>query len=110
MLPKKKRLHTEDFKEFKGSKTVHTPHFIFRWKNGVSETRIAAIVATSVAKSAVDRNKLRRRVYEALGAGTAVVPQVALISITAKKGASTISFGEIEHEIKEGVTVITTRT
>ncbi|PIQ68336.1 MAG: hypothetical protein COV91_04750 [Candidatus Taylorbacteria bacterium CG11_big_fil_rev_8_21_14_0_20_46_11] len=102
MLPKKKRLHSEDFIGFKGSRTVHTPHFIFRWKKGETSTRIVAIVATSVAKQAVERNKLRRRVYEATATSTEVLPQVSLLSITAKKGASGISFLELTKEIHSG--------
>lgn len=102
MLPKTQRLTSEDFKDFRGGKTTHSPHFIFRSKAGAAPARIAAVVSSSVAKLAVDRNLLRRRVYEALAKhGTGTLP--SLLSITAKKGAPKLSYGEIEEELREGL-------
>lgn len=103
MLPKEKRLRTEDFKEFKGAYTSHTPHFIFRAKRGTSTTRIAAVVGAAVAKKAVDRNKLRRRMYEAVESLWVSVPQATFFSITAKKGALALSFKDLRKEIEEGI-------
>ncbi len=66
MLPKKKRLTTKEFSRFFASgrrvhgslvQLIHAPH---------EEFHGAAVVGKKVFKSAVKRNKVRRRMYDAL--------------------------------------------
>ncbi|MEZ4200464.1 MAG: ribonuclease P protein component [Candidatus Paceibacterota bacterium] len=66
MLPKKKRLNTEDFNRFFASgkryhspslQIIHTPHHSFHG---------AVVVGKKVSKKAVTRNTLRRRLYNHL--------------------------------------------
>lgn len=100
MLPKKKRLKTSDFKEFRGARTSHSSHLIFRSKEGGPVLRTAAVVSTTVAKTAVARNLLRRRIYEVVGV-TKSPSKGGILTITAKKGAPTLSFAELRQEIEE---------
>ena len=44
---------------------VHTNHFSFRaGKSKIATYRVAVVVSKKVASSAVDRNRIRRRVFE----------------------------------------------
>lgn len=98
MLPKSKRLKTSDFKDFRGSRTLHSPHFILRLKEGSPPPRIAAVVSNAVAKKAVDRNRLRRRVYTLLRNHQPPL-KAGLLTITAKKGATGLTFEQLRQEI-----------
>ena len=100
MLPKAQRLTSADFTQFRGSRSSHSPHFILRVVRAGSETvtKVAAVVSTKVAKSAVARNLLRRRIYAVL-AGSPTHLRGRLITITAKAGASDLSFAELKSEL-----------
>ncbi len=98
MLPKSQRLRTSDFKEFRGSSVFHTPHFLLRVKKGAASFRAAAVVSAAVAKKAVERNLLRRRVYAILERLPPPLPTL-LLTVTAKKGASALSFAAIRDEL-----------
>ncbi|MDO8619886.1 MAG: ribonuclease P protein component [bacterium] len=104
MLPKSKRLTTEDFKKIRGGKTIHTPHLIVRLTQvppGLE--RFAVIVSSSSYKRAVDRNLLRRRVYGALE-NLSPLPQGCVMTVTCKRGALTATFAGLQSELKEGIT------
>ncbi len=99
MLPKAKRLTTEDFKKIRGGKTLHTPHLILRLTQVPSGLeRFAVIVSSSSYKRAVDRNLLRRRVYSGLRKISARMNGY-LVTVTCKKGALTATFAELEKEL-----------
>ena len=101
MLPKSQRLTTEDFKDFRGSSTSHSAHFLFRVKRAAppATTRMAAVVSSAVAKTAVMRNLMRRRIYEVLAKEALSSPPPLLITVTAKKGAPALSFQAVRAEI-----------
>ncbi len=67
MLPSSKRLSTALFKEVitKG-KHLHSPLFVLRAIKTEGLSRFSVSVPKKVAKTAVLRNKLRRRFYSAL--------------------------------------------
>ncbi len=63
-----------------------------------AETKAAAVVSTKVAKNAVARNLLRRRIYAAL-ADSLPSLRGRLITVTAKAGAPDLSFAELNNEL-----------
>jgi ribonuclease P protein component len=67
MLPRKQRISTQLFKDIiqKGS-AFHAPLFSIRIKKTLNNSRFGVSVPKKVAKTAVLRNKIRRRVYSAL--------------------------------------------
>jgi ribonuclease P protein component len=100
MLSKSNRLHSVDFKLMRGTRAVHSPHLFARIaRNAESEDgRAAAVVSSAVAKKAVTRNLLRRRIYEALRPHLPL-PSGSRLAITAKKGAPALSFKELQSEL-----------
>jgi len=102
MLPKRYRLTTADFKNFKGAHVLHTPHFLLRVKRA-ERGRVAAVVSTAVAKRAVVRNTLRRRVYAVFEKEP---PSSILLVVSAKRGAAELSFQEIRQEVLGALTRI----
>lgn len=67
MLPSSKRLTTPLFKEVmdKG-KLVHSSFFSLKIMKATGESRFSVAVSKKIAKSAVERNKIRRRSYSAI--------------------------------------------
>lgn len=100
MLPHAQRLKSADFTRFRGSRAFHSPHFSVRVVRAASEaeTKAAAVVSTKVAKSAVARNLLRRRIYAML-AKSLLSLRGRLITITARAGAPDLSFAELKDEL-----------
>jgi ribonuclease P protein component len=69
MLPRTRRISTKLFKELwqKSGRPTRSPHFILRAIPSLgSVSRFAVVVPKRIAKSAVVRNRMRRRVYAAL--------------------------------------------
>jgi ribonuclease P protein component len=68
MLPAKKRLSVALFTDvIANGKIVHSPFFVARILKAAGENRFSAAISKKIAKTAVERNKLRRRTYSALG-------------------------------------------
>ena len=76
--------------------SVHTPSMSLRFTLRAAYPRFSAIVSKKVAKTAVERNRTRRRVYAVLEK-LALPPLHGLIMI--KKSISTISPRELTEEI-----------
>lgn len=102
MLPSKKRLRSADFKNMIGAKTFHSAHFFARIKRKTEpgETKAAAVVSTQTAKTAVERNLLRRRIYSFLSPHLASQSGIWVV-ITAKQGAKELTFQELQRELSE---------
>lgn len=67
MLPKEKRLTTNGFNRFFGvGRRYHSEHFTLMHVP-FPVTKAAVVVGKKVAKKAVERNRMRRRVYTVLG-------------------------------------------
>ncbi|MFA6315494.1 MAG: ribonuclease P protein component [Candidatus Paceibacterota bacterium] len=70
MLPRSQRLSVPQFNVvMKTGRVTHSSFFILRAyrDNGIEGSRIAAVVPVKVAKTAVLRNRFRRKIYEAIG-------------------------------------------
>jgi len=103
MLPKRHRLRSADFKRLRGATLLHTPHFLIRVKPDARRAAAAAVVSVAVAKNAVSRNLLRRRMYAILQKSFLSSAKPALLVVTAKKGAMELTFGELQQELFAGL-------
>ena len=71
-------------------------------KNTRGFTRVGVVVSKKVAKLAVDRNRIRRRVYEALRLNMNYVPEgVDYIFVVYSKDVMKIPFDELEKLLGE---------
>src|SRR3989344_8768668 len=114
MLPKSRRLKTEDFKNFRQFTTtprtqvVNAPHLLLRFfRVPPGKEKFAVIVSASTYKKAVERNLLRRRIYHII-AKHPFQPQKTL-TVTVKKGALGVALKELEQEFLEATKKTNTR-
>lgn len=104
MMPKKNRLLRENFENimkkggFKNS-SLFSSRILKNVENkGDFEPKVSVVVSKKVAKTAVLRNKIRRRAYEVV----AKLPKKPYsIILFAKKGAEKATFKELEAQISE---------
>lgn len=95
MLPRSNRIPRSEFAEIMRSRQFsNTPHFTLRTAQGGGRARYAVSVSKKVSKSAVVRNRIRRRVYSAL-------PEAdeGLHLIVAKSGAQSVGGEELRREL-----------
>lgn len=99
MMPKKRRVSRRGFeKVLSMGRTYHSSHFSIRIYEA-DKGKFATVVSKKVALRAVDRNKLRRRVYAALQSLILDPTASPTIVVFAKKGASALRFKDIVAEI-----------
>lgn len=102
MLPRSHRLSHSDIADVvSGGKTFHGPHFSVRVLFVPERQRsgAAAVVPKKVAKGAVKRNRLRRRVSAAIADLLPGGPKDVLVVVFAKHGASEQEPAEIRKEL-----------
>lgn len=99
MLKKPNRASTHDLLiTLKKGTTRNSGHFSIRkLANNHKESRISCVVSKKVAKTAVARNTLKRRMRALL---REMVPKSGVYIVYAKKDASLLSGGEIRAELK----------
>jgi len=101
MLPKHKRISRDSFKLILiQGQLFHSPHFLLRTINSPKEG-YATLVSKKIARGAVDRNRIRRRIYAVLRSLVVQIKKPTNIIISAKPGALKISFLEQEKEITQ---------
>lgn len=98
MLPKKERLSTKEVARLKDGKSVFGLYLSIRYIFAPI-TKFAVSVSKKSLKNAIDRNRMRRRVYAAVGNVKQKMKTPALMMIMPKKNCLTIPLIEIEHEI-----------
>lgn len=105
MLKKRNRVTSALFKLLEDADGVHTKHFFLKIiKNENIEccdNKFAIIVSKKVSNSAVTRNKIKRRIREALKNKIFLKTQdkSLLIAIYVKKGSENLSVRKIEKEL-----------
>lgn len=102
MLPKENRLtKTRDFDNvFKKGRFFGTKFLSFKYAtNSFPDTRVGFVVSTKVSKSAVKRNRLKRRMREVIRLNLAKIESGYDISIISKPGAAEMEYGEIERDL-----------
>ncbi len=105
MLNKKFRFHSRGGVRYvyQHGNTVRTPlmSLVFA-PNSKGFTRVAVVVSKKVAKSAVDRNRIRRRVFEAVRINFDALPKKTdYIFVVFSKKTMDMPFGELEKILGE---------
>ena len=100
MLPKYLKLKKFDFEYlFKvGEKFSNKYFFIIKVKN--PETKFSVIPSSKEFKKAVERNKIKRRIYEIIRLNLKKIPEGIYI-ILPKKNAFGVEFKELEKNLLE---------
>ena len=105
MLSKKYRFHSRGGVKYvyKHGKTIRRPKVSLVFApNARGFTRVAVVVSKKVMKTAVGRNRIRRRVYEALRVNFEMIPKRSdYIFVIYSKSVGKISFGELEKMLGE---------
>lgn len=105
MLGKKYRFHSRGGVKyvFQHGKTVRRAQMSLVFvPNDKGFTRIAVVVSKKVAKSAVERNKIRRRVFEALRLNFDLIPKNNdYIFVVFTKSVKNMKFAELEKLLGE---------
>lgn len=100
MLSKKYRFHSRGGVNYvyKNGKTIRSSKISLVFvENTRGFTRVAVVVSKKVAKSAVERNKIRRRVYEALRINFDDMPKKTdYIFVVYSKDVKNIPFEELQ--------------
>lgn len=88
---------------YQKGKTIRKPGMSLVFlKNERHFTRMAVVVSKKVAKSAVKRNRMRRRVYEALRVNFDLIPkEYDYIFVIFSKDILTMPFTELEKQLGE---------
>lgn len=105
MLNKKYRFHSRGGVRYvyQNGKTVRNPKMSLVFvANSRGYTRISVVVSKKVEKSAVGRNRIRRRVYEALRKNFELIPKkMDYIFVVYSKDVMRMGFVELEKILGE---------
>lgn len=102
MLGRSNRLTTELFKEImeKGH-GFHSPFFLLKLQKSDDLSRFGVSVPKKVAKTAVLRNKLRRRVYTVIRNLEDRIERGLLVVLVLKIGSEALKMDELFKEIEK---------
>ncbi len=103
MLPKKFRLHADnDIKRLvRGGKTFFLPQLTLKYQvNDQKTLRLGFVVSTKVDKKAVIRNKVKRRMREALRAELDNIKNGNDLLFIAKKSCIDLSLVDLKKQIQ----------
>lgn len=103
MIPKLNRINREDFEKIlKKGRLQNSGLFSLRFlENPYNTTNIGVVVSKKVAKTAVSRNKIRRRAYSLVQKYLKPLKPPYFLAFFAKKGAEKAAFKEVEAEISD---------
>jgi ribonuclease P protein component len=107
MLPRKNRIkRKKDFKIiFKKARSRKNTLFVFKTtKNNLNLNRFGFVVSQKVSKKATIRNKIRRRLIEAIKTEKESIKPGTDTVIIALPGIEKKNFSEIKKEIKKELT------
>ena len=85
----------------KNGRVSHSPLFLLRALSGSSDTRISTTVPVKIAKTAVQRNKFRRKLYEAVRPLVSNIVPNTHIAIIAKPQTLQSTQKALEAEVKD---------
>ena len=101
MLCKKYRFHSRGGVRFvyRNGKTVRSPKMSLVFVNNTRGfTRVAVVISKKVEKTAVGRNRIRRRIYEAIRINFDLIPKgVDYVFVVYSKEVMRMKFGELEE-------------
>jgi len=103
MFPKYSRIQKGDvLRVMKEGASYHSPSFLLKvLKNQTKNTLFAVVVSKKISKTAVARNKNKRRVREIIKKEGAKIPQGNFYIVTLKKDLNKSLFCDIQNEVKE---------
>lgn len=105
MLNRKYRFHSRGGVRYvyQKGKTIRKPNMSLVFlKNERHFTRVAVVVSKKVEKSAVKRNRIRRRIYEALRINFDLLPKEHdYIFVLFSNNVLTLPFPELEKQLGE---------
>lgn len=106
MFKKNSRIDKKDVvRVMKEGVTYHSPSFLLKLLRNPQKTKLfSVIVSKKVAKTAVSRNKNKRRVREIVKKQEKNIPQGYFYIIILKKDLKEMVFGDVQNEIKELIT------
>lgn len=103
MLPKKQRLTTKEFDQaFKDGRGIQVADFAIK-KSKSDKSKFAVVVSKKVSGTAVKRNTIKKKVYNAiknLSKRHSLAPQMSVI-VFVRKDKSDTNIKDIEGEIKD---------
>lgn len=103
MLPKSLRLTRQTFPDTRGMKRVTSAHFSISYGDSTSGG-VAVVISKKVARLAVSRHLLKRRVLAVL---RPYVSPKRILVVHTRAGAASLSFPELKEELLSLVTQIT---
>lgn len=95
MLPKENRLTRQDFTDIQGGKRTTTEHFSCT-SHPSPLLKVAVVISKKVAKRAVDRHLLKRRIHSVIHKKS---PPAGVYNIYARKDSLSLTYAQIETEI-----------
>ena len=103
MFPKYSRIQKGDIlKVIKEGVSYHSPSFVLKLLKNPQKTKLfAVIVSKKVAKTAVSRNKNKRKVREIIKASAKKIPEGCFCIVMLKKDLNKSLFKDVENEYKE---------
>lgn len=104
MLPKKERLNRAAFNRFfAAGKRIHSPHLQIVWAQHPT-FHASVVVPKKIEKSAVGRNRIRRRIYAILSRYKHEVGVKGVYIVLVKPGVATLSHAALTEEIIRSLT------
>lgn len=113
MLKSSNRIKQKEFQVFfKSGKSIHAPLFTLVYgvqtqKTLILQPKCSVVVPKTVAKKAVDRNKIRRRVYGILRKNQKTLKNKGFYIFLTKKPIITASFVDITEACLGAISKIT---
>ncbi len=103
MLPKKERLSREAFNRFFSlGKRLHSPSLQMVWC-AYPKLHVSVVVSKKIAKKAVSRNKIRRRIYDIVRNYRSERTIQGVFIFIAKAGLETKTFAAIKEEVRADI-------
>ena len=106
MLPKRERLSVGDIALLGNGRSVFGPHLSIRYLR-VADTsprsKFSVSISKKVAKTAVERNRIRRRVYVALRSEKEKIKKNVFVMVMPKKECATLPLPVIADELHHGL-------
>ena len=102
MIKKSQRLSLKQFEDvMQKGRVFHSSLFLLRVTTGNQDTRISAVAPLKIAKKAVVRNRIRRKIYTAVRPLAAKISDGAYGAIFAKKNVGPIDMEAITVDLLE---------
>lgn len=103
MLPKKERLSRAEFNRFfSAGKRVHSPSLQYIYTPHTA-LHVSVVVSKKVAKLAVQRNKIRKRIYDIVRHYRAENGLTGVFIILTKAGVSSMTYVSLKEEIRSTI-------